>query len=88
MLMKPDKKNMASLIVAKINERGNENEKTVEQPINGEGAVADMEMDGPAIAADEVFAALESKDKAAFIDAMKSMIQMCMDSADYEEPKE
>lgn len=85
MLMKPNKKNMASLIVAKIGGKEDDAEKIVEQPKDATGAAVDMEMDGPAVAADEVFAALEAKDKAAFIDAMKSMVSMCMNSEeDYE----
>lgn len=77
--MKDNKKNMASLIVSKINGDGEE-ESSMEAPKNADGAMADTEMDGTAVAADEVFAALESKDRGAFIDAMKSMVQMCMDS--------
>lgn len=70
---------MAMLIVDRINGK-DEERKEIEQPLNADGAEADLEMDGPAVAADEVFAALESKDKAAFISAMRSMVQMCMDS--------
>jgi len=83
MLMNDNKKNMAALIVSKINNRGEE-ESSQEAPKNADGALADVEMDGPAVAADEVFAALEAKDKGAFIDAMRSMVQMCMDSSDEE----
>lgn len=79
MLMKDNKKNnMAAIVVSKIKDRVDET--VSEAPKNADGALADVEMDGPAVAADEVFAALESKDKGAFIDAMKSMVQMCMDS--------
>ncbi len=93
MLMKDNKKNMASIIVSKINDRdGAEGDsKYSEAPKNADGAMADVEMDGPAVAADEVFAALEAKDKGAFIEAMRSMVQMCMepdsDDSGYESPE-
>lgn len=82
MLMKDKKQNMATLIVDRINSRGDEEKTELEQPTDATGAAVETEMDGPAVAADEVFAALEAKDKAGFIEAMKSMVQMCMD---YEE---
>ena len=77
MLMKDNKKNMVSVIVDRINGKEGE-QKEMEAPQTPDGAQADMEMDGPSVAADEVFAALESKNKPAFIEAMRSMIECCM----------
>lgn len=87
MLMKPDRKKMASIIVAKM---GAAPAEAHEAPTNAAGDETNTEMDGPAMAADDVFHALETKDKAAFIDAMKSMVSMCMDADEgsEEEPAE
>jgi hypothetical protein len=86
MLMKDNKKNLASIIVSKINERGEKEEsKPMSQPTDANGAAVDMEMNDVSIAADEVFAAIESKDKAGFIEAMRSMIEMCMDESESED---
>lgn len=86
MLMKPDKKNMASIIVDRYNKKSEEpSPMQLDAPVDANGDVTNTEMDGPAVAADEVFAALESKDKAGFIEAMKSMVSMCMDAAESDE---
>lgn len=87
MLMKDKKQGLASIIVSKINDRGESEEKKMEAPVDAaSGAIADVEQDGVSIAADEVFAAIEAKDKGAFIDSMRSMIEMCMD--DYEDSED
>lgn len=46
--------------------------------------MAELEQDGADIAAQEVMAALESKDPAALKEALKSFVSMCMDEYDSE----
>jgi hypothetical protein len=84
MLMKNDKRKMATIIVAKMNKNP---EKMMEKSQH-EGAEQETtdELD---MIAEEVMNALQSKDVKAFKEAMKSMIEVCMNnSEDYEEESE
>jgi len=75
MLMKPNNKNAATIIVSKLREQGPEVEKSMES----EGA--EQEVDQFEMAAEELLGAIERKDSRALKEALKSFIQMC----EYEE---
>ena len=75
--MKDNKKNRATLILSAG--------KTVERP-QQDGAEMDQ-VDDKMIAVDEMFRALESKNKRDFAEALKSYVEMCMDGKEDESEK-
>lgn len=76
MLMKDQKRNLASIIVAKM---------TKPSPESSESENMEPEYDELQAAADEVMAAIDTKDAVQLKDALKAMIQMCMNKAEAEE---
>lgn len=82
MLMQPDKKKMASLIIASAGPKG---EKMEEAP-QKDGAEQDNSI-AEESAAEDVMAALESKDPKALVSAFKALMEICdmqEDSAEQE----
>jgi hypothetical protein len=87
MFMKDNKKNAVSLIMAKMKKKPEDGEMYKDAP-EQDGAVM-SEMSEQDIAADELFEAIEKKDKKAFYEALKSCISLAQDSeGSVEEPEE
>lgn len=82
MLMKDNKKNAATIIMAKMSKGPSMVPKS--EPEGAESDSSD-ELD---FAAEEVLSAMERKDSRALKEAMKSFVQMCMDQYESEEPEE
>lgn len=80
MLMKDDKKSMATLIVAKMKSPNSD-----EQLKSNEKDGAEQEQDEYSMAADEILAAVESKDSKQLAEALKSFVTICMNSEEEEE---
>lgn len=72
--MKDQKRNLASIIVSKMTKP-----KSEEQPKDSDN------YDSLQAGAEEVLMAIEAKDATQLKDALKAMIQMCMDSYEAEE---
>jgi len=80
MMMRDNKKNVASLIVAKM-ASPNSPEKLVSSEKDG----AEQDYSPHQMAAEEVMAAIEAKDSKQLAEALKSLVQMCMDSEEESE---
>jgi hypothetical protein len=74
MLLKDDKKSMASLIISKMGKPGEKTEQ-VEEPAKDSSV-------GLESAAEDMLSAFESKDAAGLVSALKAFLEMC------EEPEE
>lgn len=79
MLMKPDKKKLAGMIIGM-------NKPEMESVESKDGAEQDKSV-GHKAAAEEILQAVESKDVSMLMEALKSFIEMCEHSED-EEPKQ
>jgi hypothetical protein len=84
MLMKDDKKNRATIIIASMKSKNGE-DKMNRAPMN-DGA--EMEGDEKLIAAEEILKAIENKDKRMLAEALKSLIEMCSSDEEYSEDSE
>lgn len=85
MMMKDNKKNRATIIVASMKSKDGEDKMNRSPMKDG----AEMESDEKLVAAEEIMQAIEKKDSRMLMEAMKSMISMCMDSEDdYQEDSE
>lgn len=82
MLMQPDKKKMAALIIAKAGPKGEE----MKEAPQVDGAEQDNSI-AEESAAEDVIAALESKDPKALVSAFKALMEIC-DNGESEPEKE
>lgn len=83
MLMKDNKKSSLAVIIAKKLGKPEEASSAPES----EGAELDQSM-GYDSAGEEILKAIESKDKAMLVEAIKNIVQMCMDESPEEESEE
>jgi hypothetical protein len=83
MLLKDDKKKMASLIIGKL---GKPEEKMEETPTK-DGVETDSSL-GLQTCAEEIISAVEQKDPAMLIDALKSALEMLREDVQPSQPEE
>lgn len=79
MLMKDAKKNMATVIVSKMNSRPEEEVQMSKQAEGAEQEVSQQEM-----AAEEILQALERRDPRMLSDALKAFYDMCANEEEEE----
>lgn len=78
MMMSDNKKKASTLILKKL---ADGSEEMSDAPMSPEGAELDQSA-GQDSAAEEILAAVEAKDASALKEAIRSMVQMCMDEAE------
>lgn len=80
------KKGLIALVIKKISDGQHEGEKMEPKKVNEEGAEEDSSI-GLDAAVEEIFAAIEQKDKSSFKQALKNFIELCYEESE-EENKE
>jgi len=80
MILSDDKHGIVSMIIKKMGTVGPDHEN-MEEIDKEDGAEQDSDI-GHDAAVDEIFEAIESKDKAKFKEALKSFIEICLDECD------